>query len=96
MDVKEAISAAKQCINSLFADEGLANLRLEEVEFDDEAQTWNITLGFLRPMEKAPVNGLAASIFQQLELNQERDYKVVRINDGNAKVLSVKNREPNG
>ena len=90
MDVGEAIRTAKAYVSSVFSDEGLANLRLEEVEFDDAARTWNITLGFSREMRES-LGGLGMVVRRS-----EPDYKVVRINDSNAKVLSVKNRDPNG
>ena len=34
MDVKEAVNTAKAYVAELFANEGLSNLGLEEVEFD--------------------------------------------------------------
>ena len=35
MDVKEAVTLAKNHITDLFAAEGIINLGLEEVEYDD-------------------------------------------------------------
>jgi hypothetical protein len=95
MDVRQAVIAAKDYVNGLFADDGLANLRLEEVEFDEDAQTWNITLGLLRHAGTLS-NDVAAVLLAPLEGKQERDYKVVRVDDRSSKVLSVKNRDPNG
>jgi hypothetical protein len=92
MDVKEAVNTAKQYVNSVFADEGVANLRLEEVEFDDAKRAWSITLGFTRP-KREPFSGLA-SVMDSWK--GEWDYKIVSVSDDDAKVLSVKIREPNG
>ena len=43
---KKAVTLAKQYVGQLFADEGVTNLGLEEVEFDDEIGVWRATLGF--------------------------------------------------
>ena len=88
MDVKDAVNTAKQYVSALFADEKLSNLGLEEVEFDEPALEWRVTLGFSRPWDE--VGGLA-SIAQQF--NPRRSYKIIRISDETGKVLSVKNRD---
>jgi hypothetical protein len=49
MDVREAVKQAKNWINDVMADERPENIGLEEVEFDDAAGVWKITLGFSRP-----------------------------------------------
>jgi hypothetical protein len=46
MKVREAVAAAKAHIQELFSDEQIANLGLEEVEFDGAAKTWTVELGF--------------------------------------------------
>ena len=51
MDVKEAARTARAHIADLFADENVQHVGLEEVEFDDVADVWNITIGFSRPWE---------------------------------------------
>ncbi len=52
MDVKQAVEMAKNYIVDLFANEGLSNLGLEDVEFDDVRGVWNVTVGFSRPWDK--------------------------------------------
>ena len=52
MDVKDAVNAAKTYVAQLFADEGLSNLGLEEVEFDDGSGAWRVTVGFSRPWDR--------------------------------------------
>jgi hypothetical protein len=86
MDVKSAISTAKDYVRTLFADEHIGDLGLEEVDFDDAGQVWRITVGFTRPYFEQPPEFKPAYY--------GRFYKVVSINDKNNKVLSVKNREP--
>lgn len=89
MDVKEAVSVAKQHLSSLFSEEQITNLGLEEVEYDDQNDVWYVTLGFSRPWE-TPRNILTAL---GQEIQPPRTYKVVRIADKDRRVLSVKNRE---
>lgn len=86
MDVRQAVDQAKRYVVELFTNEGITNLGLEEVEFDDGV--WNVTVGFSRPWDTP--SGFAALAQAQL---QRRSYKIVRIDDGSAHVLSVKNRE---
>lgn len=90
MQVKEAVALAKQHVRELFAEEQIRNLGLEEVEFDDGSSTWSITVGFSRPWDQG---GLFAEAAAELA-PRKRDYKIVRIADADARVLSVKNREP--
>jgi hypothetical protein len=84
MDVKEAVALAKKYVAEVFAGEPINDVGLEEVEFDEGAGIWSVTIGFSRPWETT--RGVAAL------LPAKRDYKVVRISDADKKMLSVKNR----
>jgi hypothetical protein len=84
------LTPQKQYVSELFADEKLSNLGLEEVEFDEAAGEWRVTLGFSRPWDT--VGGLAS--FAQ-PLNPRRSYKIIRISQDTGNVLSVKNRDTN-
>jgi hypothetical protein len=86
LDVKQAVSVAKEYVGNLFADEGLNNLGLEEVDYDDTNEQWRITLGFSRPWDRAQ------SIADVMFTKHPRSYKVVTIGK-EGRVLSVKNRE---
>lgn len=89
MQLKESVALAKRHVGELFADEKIANLGLEEVEFDDRSGEWSITVGFSRPWDQNPLlRAVGDRSFQR------RDYKVVRISDADGRVISVKNREP--
>ncbi|MBV9863488.1 MAG: hypothetical protein JO267_15225 [Alphaproteobacteria bacterium] len=90
MQVKEAVEAAKAYVLDLFNAEGITNLGLEEVEYDESAGEWCVTLGFSRPWDSR-ANALAAVVGQQL--NPSRSYKVVRISDRTKEIRSVRNRE---
>jgi hypothetical protein len=83
MDVKQAVTLAKQYVVDVFDGEPITNLGLEEVEFDDHTGVWSVTIGFSQSWE-----GTAISVL----IPRARDYKIVRISDSEAKVLSVKNR----
>jgi hypothetical protein len=89
MDVKQAVVLSKEHIIHLFGEEKLTNLGLEEVEYDENAQEWIVTIGFSRPWDE-PRNTLMA-LTQTVLPN--RAYKIVRISDRSSQVLSVKNRE---
>jgi hypothetical protein len=97
MDVKEAVKIAKEFIADLFSTEGITNLGLEEVEFDEGSSSWNVTIGFSRPWDKPGPNvlsALAGQLAQQLaEQNLRRSYKIVCIDNITKKVRSVKNME---
>jgi hypothetical protein len=90
MELKEAVTLAKQYIREVFADERITNLGLEEIEFDDTSGAWLVTIGFSRPWDDAPAS--VAAMFSGA--SRQRDYKVVRISDSDKKMVSVKNREP--
>jgi hypothetical protein len=86
MDVKEAVSIAKNYVSNLFADENISDLGLEEVEFDDRNDQWRVTIGFARPWDK---NALSEMMMKGSAFR--RSYKVVAINQDGS-VASVKDR----
>jgi hypothetical protein len=92
MDVKEAARVAKQHIAELFKDEGAKNIGLEEIEFDEAQKIWRVTVGFSRPW-----NTVEPSIFNPTWVDEKRkqlrEMKVVTLNDTDAHILFVKNRE---
>ena len=88
MDVKEAARTAKDYVSDLFADEGITNVGLEEVELDEFSNTWKITLGFSRPWDQK--NALVATLGG--DGRPARAYKVVHINDDDGKVKSLTDR----
>ena len=87
MNVRQAVEAAKQSLANIFADEQIANVGLEEVEFDDAAKVWHVTLGFSRPWDRS---GFAA----RAGLVEPRSYKVVTLSDSDGRMISIKNRQP--
>ncbi len=87
MKVKDAVLIAKDYAQELFAQEGMSNFGLEEVEYVPESDEWLITVGFSRPWSSSR-NALSALTG---ETTQKRLYRVVRINS-EGDVLSVKRR----
>lgn len=86
MDVKEAVQTAKEHVAEIFADESIANVGLEEVEFDEMKQVWAITIGFSRFW------GRIGDVVRALDGNAARTFKIVRIEDKTGRVQSVKHR----
>lgn len=87
MDVKAAARTAKECVADLFGDEEITQIGVEEVEFDSEAHDWNITIGFVRPWEQ--YKSFTCALGNRWPA---RSYKVIRINDKDGHMISVKDR----
>lgn len=85
MKVTEAIGLAKGWVAEIMKDEGLTNLGLEEVIFDEESRTWRITLGFSRPWNTVR-NALTAL---GGEPAPRRAFRVVTIRDADGWILSM-------
>jgi hypothetical protein len=85
MKAKEAVEIAKNTVADLFAKEGVTNLGLEELEYDDVHDIWRITIGFSRSWDSHQGISALAGVLR-------RTYKIVAI-DKDGKALSVKNRE---
>ena len=88
MDVKEAVRTAKVYIADLYTDEEIVNLGLEEVVFEEQPDTWKVTIGFSRPWDqKGP---LVAALVDRSPT--ARSYKVLRIHDSSGQVKSLTDR----
>lgn len=88
MDIKTAVTMAKQYIVDNLADEGVTDIGLEEVEYNDSRRTWSITIGFSRPWNRLH-NSFAVLAVKRME----RSYKILLIREGEHKVSSMKHRE---
>ena len=89
-EVKEAVKAAKIYVADLLADEGVANIALEEVNFDKDY--WLITIGFTRALkaERRKRTGLAG-IYKALDENEllKRTYRIVKVGEPDGKVTAM-------
>jgi hypothetical protein len=88
MDVKVAVSTAKEQVKELFSADNVSNVTLEEINFAESDEVWEITVGITRPSAIPRNNSLAALVTPEFE----RAYKVVRIRDSDQRILSVTNR----
>lgn len=85
MELKEAVRTAKLYVAELFAEEGVSDLLLEEVEFEPEQKVWRVTIGFQRPVVRDNPMSIA--------FPPRRSYKVITISDDQSRVLSLRERE---
>ncbi len=90
MQVRAAVEIAKGYVLDLFGEDGLAGLRLEEVELGADG-VWNVTVGFTRPL--VLTGGLADTLAGLGGPMGPRTYRLVRVRDDDGGVLSVKIRE---
>jgi uncharacterized protein YdeI (YjbR/CyaY-like superfamily) len=89
MDTKEAIAVAKKYISDVYADEGVTNLGLEEVEHAQSAGNWIVTLGFSRPWNTPRTR--AQEVLESMGTFSplKRSFKVLTITEDGT-VLSMK------
>lgn len=90
MEVQEAIRLAKSYVVDVFKDEEPTNVGLEEVEFDDADQIWNVTIGFSRPWNST--KSVLANLSGEAS-PKRRAYKIVRIRDDDGKMIAIKRRD---
>ena len=64
MDVKQAVKTAKDYVVSLYDEENVMDIGLEEVEFDICSDQWHVTIGFSRPWDKEKSVSISVSIFR--------------------------------
>lgn len=90
MDVKQAIDIARHYVEDLFAQEGVADFELEEVERDQDRKAFRITLAFSR-QRTAPRTELD-EVLQKLGATQSRrrSYKVLTVSEDGS-VMSMRN-----
>ena len=90
MDLQEAVATAKQFVSDLFRDEDIAHLGLEEVQFDEQANAWHVTVGFSRPWQiNSPFTGVVTA-----KVYRERSLKDVDVSDETGTVISITDHAP--
>ncbi len=87
MDAKEAVKIAVDFVQDTFRETEYNDLTLEEIEFDDENNIWNVTLGLIR--EQNPLLMLSGGHGQH-----QRDYKIFKIDNDTGIVKSMRFRNP--
>ena len=84
MDVKEAVRIAKDYLVVVFDGENIMDVGLEEAVYDEDMDTWDITIGFSRPWDTRN------SVVSALRLR--RSYKVVSVDDVTGQIKSLTDR----
>lgn len=84
MDVKEAVRTAKEYLLVVYDGENVTDVGLEEAVFNNDLDTWDITIGFSRPWDTR--NNVVTA------LRLRRSYKVVSIDDTTGQVKSLTDR----
>lgn len=89
MNAQEAAQKAKEHVDTVFAAENFFNLGLEEIEFDEATDTWNVTVAFSRPW-----NSLKTSLSAITgEPQAKRAYKIVKMRSSDGELISIKRRD---
>ncbi len=88
MTPKQAITLAKSWVGDIVAEEGVAQIDLEEIRYDDAKGQWLITVGFYRVTPKANHGGLGGLLVG----NARKSFKLIRIDDQAETVLSMEHR----
>ena len=83
--VKEAVMAALEFVDDIFADEKLLDPRLEEVELSEDEEFWYVTLSFVRQPTK---------LVEALKGSHSREYKILTVRSETGMVQSMKIRQP--
>ena len=91
MDVKQAVRKAVDYVTDIYADASIKDVDVEEIVFDDAQDAWDITVGFFRRW--SPTNAEQALWRVESKRWQDRTFKVVKINDGDGRVVSMTHRE---
>jgi hypothetical protein len=94
VDVKQAIGAANAFLQAVFAGQGVRDIRLEEVEFNEVPHQWQITFSFLRsiPFEEIPAPQRAIESVLGNRTKYCREYKSVVVDGQNGEAKSIKMR----
>jgi hypothetical protein len=96
MEVKDAVKLAKKYVADIFADENIREIGLEETEYLENKDLWQITVGFRRPFSPNASEESGASQFAEFlkgpKVYEERWYKVVEIDNNSGKVNNMRDR----
>lgn len=82
VDAKQAVRVASDWAKEILEPAQVQDVSLEELELEEDAQTWRVTLGFLRPGKPglfAPENELT-----------DKEYKVFRVDAQTGDVLGMR------
>ncbi len=83
MDLRRAVAAARQQIETEYAADAPRDIRLESFLYDDHLMVWSLTIGFAPADRTGEAPPPAA---------QGRRYKIVRVSETDKSVLSIADR----
>lgn len=86
---QQAVQAARAYVGGLYEPEELRHLRLEELEQSDDAQHWEVTLGW-DDVAVAPGSGLLTSTLQVYRIPRVYKRVVVNAQTGDVKALRIR------
>lgn len=93
IDVKRAVTIAKDHVRNVFGEDGGASPTLEEVWLDEEENIWNVTVGIRQDPARMAALGGAAKYHMRGATFYDRDYRVVRISASSGQPIAVKMRD---
>jgi len=85
INAKDAVRIALEYVQAMYKPEDIPQLTLEEVELSDKADFWFVTVSFLPPAAKSPIEAMTGSRGAQA-------YKVLKIDAETSLVHSMKMR----
>lgn len=88
IEVKQAVANAVGFLRAIYDEEGLSDIRLEEVELSEDEGVWQITLSFHRARGESTSSDLAAA----LGLSTKREFKTLAVSSSTGNVQSMKIR----
>ena len=93
IDIKEAIRTAKTVVSDLLEGEAFSQLGLEEVQYDDRSNEWQITLGYNRPWDIEKQLQTAGSVLYggmpTTTTRQVRTFKKIKIDGKTGRFISM-------
>jgi hypothetical protein len=95
MEVADAVRQAKIEFKAVFEAEMGFPPTLEEVWFDESADTWSVTLGLRRQRRSLPeqIASPLSSIQDVYGLSNRPEFKVVVLSNTTGKLIAIKDRE---
>jgi len=77
LELKDAIKKAFEYFELIYEGEKIPNKLLEEIEYDDGSDTWNVVIGF--DSDRTTIRTEGPSIFASKVQEKERKYKQIRL-----------------
>jgi len=93
MTRKEAMKIAMDYVQDLYSEAGATRYLIEEIETENDGDTWAITVGFDVPIPIRETTASTATGFAHNILRYERKYKKVKLDAATGEVRGMTIRE---